>query len=67
MATISQLSIRSSPPTGVIIARRVMSVSTSAYSENENSKTPPVKPIMGNRHRRSPVCESNANAKMTAA
>ena len=40
MATISQLSIRSSPPTGVIIARRVMSVSTSAYSENENSNTP---------------------------
>lgn len=67
MATISQLIIRSSPPTGVIIAKSVMSVSTSAYSENENSKTPAVKPIMGNRHRLSPVCEPNASAKITAA
>ena len=30
MATINQLSISSSPPTGVIIAKRAMSVSTSA-------------------------------------
>ena len=53
-ATAHQLAISTKPPSGVTMAKVVISVSTKAYSEKENSNTPTVKPITGNRQRGAP-------------
>ena len=42
------------PPSGVTMAKAVISVSAKAYSEKENSNTPTVKPLTGNRQRGAP-------------
>ena len=53
-ARAHQLAINTKPPRGVTMAKTVMSVSTKAYSEKENSNTPAVKPFTSNRQRDNP-------------